>query len=64
MIKQIIVAECDICGSTQKAKAMSDYRNGTDYTLPTGWMQSAANSNFCICPRCWEKLSREDKGNA
>ena len=64
MIKQITVAECDICGATQKAKAVSDYRNGTDYTLPPGWMQSEANREFCICPECWKKLTKEDKGHA
>ena len=59
MIKQIIVAECDICGYTEKAKPET-FRNETNCRLPDGWMQSEANKQFCICPKCWKKLN--DKG--
>ena len=60
MIKQIIVAECDICGVTQKAKPVT-FRNETDFELPDGWMKSEANRQFCICPECWAKLTKEGK---
>lgn len=58
MIKQITVAECDICGTTQNAKLVT-WQNETNYTLPIGWVQSKANQQFCICPECWKKLTRE-----
>lgn len=60
MIKQITVAECDICGRTEKARPEM-FRNETNYKLPEGWMQSEANPQFCICPRCWCKLTKEDR---
>ena len=60
MIKQITVAECDICGYTEKAKPET-FRNETNYKLPDGWMVSEANRQFCICPRCWAKLTKEDR---
>ena len=59
MIKQITVAECDICGRTEKAKQVSGQYNETDYKLPEGWMVSEANRKFCICPECWKKLKKE-----
>lgn len=59
MIKQITVAECDICGTTQAAKPVQGQYNETDYKLPPGWMMSEANRQFCICPRCWAKLTKE-----
>lgn len=40
MIKQITVAECDICGRTEKA-IPETFRNETNYTLPEGWTASA-----------------------
>lgn len=60
MIKQITVAECDICGMTQEAKR-EIFRNESNYTLPPGWMQSEANRQFCICPECWRKLTRHER---
>lgn len=41
MIKQITVAERDICGRTEKARPET-FRNETDYKLPDGWMMSEA----------------------
>lgn len=59
MIRQVFVAECDICGITQKAKPET-FRNETSYTLPNGWMRSKANNQFIICPECWRKLTQEE----
>lgn len=59
MIKLIHVAECDICGVTQPAIA-----KGTQwdeyYEVPKGWQWSKTNSQFCICPECSKKLSKEE----
>jgi hypothetical protein len=60
VIKQITVAECDICGYTEKAKSEM-FRNEINHRLPEGWMMSEANRQFCICPRCWDKLTKEGK---
>ena len=59
MIKQIVVAECDICGVMQKAKLGRGQYNEDSYVLPDGWMRSEANSDFCICSECWKKLTKE-----
>ena len=58
MIKQVTIAECDICGTTQQAKPVQGQYNETDYQLPPGWMMSEANKKFCICPKCWKKMSQ------
>lgn len=59
MIKQITVAECDICGAMEKARVEGTQRD--EYNeVPKGWVRSATNNNFCICPKCWKKLN--DKG--
>ncbi len=58
MIKQITVAECDICGRTEKARPET-FRNETNYKLPEGWMMSEVNRQFCICPTCRKKLNEK-----
>ncbi len=56
MIKTITVAQCDVCGKTEPAKAISAQYNETDYVLPDGWKKSPTNDSFCICPCCKTKL--------
>ena len=51
MLKQITIAECDLCGRTEKAKAVSGRYNDREYTLPDGWSR-AHNKNFILCPEC------------
>lgn len=51
MIKQVWIAECDLCGHTEKAKAKSGRYNETDYTLPDGW-GVGHNKYFILCPEC------------
>lgn len=55
MIKQITVAECDVCGKTEKAKEVSGRYNETEYVIPEGWKQGR-NDKVSICPRCAAKL--------
>lgn len=52
MIKQMTVAECDICGIIQRAKGRNGQYNETDYTIPDGWIKGKGNPNMCICPDC------------
>lgn len=57
MIKQMWIAECDLCGHREKAKAeWSDY-NDIKHELPDGWSR-AYNDNFIICPECLAKIER------
>lgn len=63
MIKQITVAECDICGRTDKAKTRYGQYNETDYVLPDGWVKSPVNGKVCLCPMCWKAVQAR-KGNA
>lgn len=58
MLKQITMVECDVCGATEKAIKKFN-RNEEYYDLPSGWMHSDVNRNFCICPKCLEKLSKK-----
>lgn len=51
MLKQITIAECDTCGKTEPAKAVSGHYNDIDYTLPDGWSKGHNNS-FILCPEC------------
>ncbi len=52
MIKQIWIAECDICGKTEKAQIMlGRYYNDNEHTLPDGWIR-LKNKDICICPDC------------
>ncbi len=51
MLKQITIAECDLCGKTEKAKrALGEYYE-SGYTLPDGWSKGH-NNNFILCPEC------------
>ncbi len=59
MLKQITIAECDLCGKTEPAKAVSGRYNETDYTLPDGWGY-AHNKDFVLCPEC---LSARERAN-
>lgn len=51
MLKQIWIAECDLCGKTKRAKTVSGRYNETSYDLPYGWGY-AHNKNFTLCPEC------------
>ncbi len=51
MIRQIWIAECDLCGRMEAAKAKSGRYNENDYTLPDGWGYGH-NKNFTLCPEC------------
>lgn len=57
MIEQIMIAQCDICGVTQKAKPKPGQYNETEYTVPDGWVRSETNDKFCICAQCAKKLN-------
>jgi hypothetical protein len=56
MIKKITVAQCDICGKTEPAKATTVQYNETDYVLPDNWKWSETTKEFCICYECRKKL--------
>lgn len=61
MIKQITVAECDICGRIESAVWRYSQREDTGwYEEPEGWHRSPGNAEMILCPACWEKLN--DKG--
>ena len=51
MIRQIWIAECDLCGHREDAKAVSGRYNETNYTLPDGWGYGY-NKNFTLCHEC------------
>lgn len=57
MIKQIWIAQCDICGASQNAKHVLGRYNDSEYTLPDGWIYGN-NKNMAICSECAKKLNR------
>lgn len=56
MIKQITVAECDVCGKTEKAKQIPWQYNETEYVVPDGWKHGFGEMGICICAECAAKL--------
>ncbi len=58
MLKQIWIAECDLCGKTEKAKAKDGRYNETVYGLPDGWGYGH-NKNFIVCPECLAIVDRK-----
>ena len=59
MIKNLTVAECDVCGKMIRAKEVPGQYDATDYTLPDGWQWSPVNKDVCICRLCLEKLKNK-----
>ncbi len=59
MIRQIWIAECDLCGHREDAKAVSGRYNETDYTLPNGWGYGH-NKDFTLCPECLARKSARE----
>ena len=57
MIKQITIAECDLCGKTERAKSISGRDNETAYNLPDGWGYGH-NKDFILCPECLSARKR------
>ena len=58
MLKQIWIAECDLCGKTENAKRALGKYYETGYTLPDGWGYGH-NKNFIICPECLAIVDRK-----
>ena len=58
MLKQICVAECDICGKIKEAKTTLGQYNETEYLLPDGWESGKGNKAVCICTECLKLLSK------
>ena len=59
-IKQIWIAECDMCGKTERAHPKPGRYNETDYEPPLGWGHGA-NKDFIICPECRAASGKELK---
>lgn len=54
MLKQIWIAECDLCGRTEECNEGKGFYNDsfhTNYTLPDGWCHGH-NKDFLVCPEC------------
>lgn len=59
MIKQIWIAECDVCGKTAKARVGSGQYNEEVHNLPPDWHRGH-NKDFCLCPDCYKRLKEVD----
>ena len=51
MLKQIWIAECDLCGKTEEAKIIPGRYNEREVVIPKGW-SNAHNKEFILCPEC------------
>ncbi len=57
MLKQIWIAECDLCGKRVPARRTSGRNNEPEFVLPAGWTRGASNYSFTVCPECAEVVS-------
>lgn len=58
MIKQIWIAQCDLCGKTEPARMVSGRYNETEPTLPIGW-ERAYNKKVHFCPECAKLVDKK-----
>ncbi|MBQ8697390.1 MAG: hypothetical protein IJ521_00100 [Schwartzia sp.] len=58
MIKQVWVAQCDLCGKIENAKLVAGRYNETAPTLPEGWI-CGYNKDFHCCPECAKQIEKE-----
>ena len=56
-LKQIWVAQCDLCGRLEHAKNVPGRYNNTDYIVPDGW-DRGQNKDFVLCPECLSVIRR------
>jgi len=58
MIKQIWIAQCDVCGLIETARMVRGRYNDTEATLPVGWGHGH-NKDVHLCPECSKRAARE-----
>ena len=58
MIKQIWIAQCDICGFIERVRMVRGRYNDTEPTLPVGWGHGH-NKDVHLCPECSKRAARE-----
>ena len=61
MLKEIMMAECDLCGALEKPIRQQHIDAGESYALPDGWMRSCVNGQFCLCRECAQKFHAIDQ---
>ena len=58
MIKQIWVAQCDVCGKIENAKITLSQYNEEGYTLPDRWGYGRTK-DIHLCPECCKRMGKE-----
>ena len=58
MIKQIWIAQCDLCGKMENARITMGQYNEDTYTLPIGWSEGY-NKDVHLCPECSKRIAKE-----
>lgn len=58
MIKQIWVAQCDLCGKIENARMTSGRYNEQEATLPIGWSKGYNKDVHC-CPECSKRIAEK-----
>lgn len=56
LIKTMTVAVCDICGFTEKAKAVGSQYNEEIYGIPDQWGKGSTEGVH-LCPSCLKKFN-------
>ena len=51
MLKQMWIAECDLCGKVERAREITT-NNETRYILPSGWAWGISDIKCAVCPEC------------
>ena len=52
MLKQLWIAECDLCGNIERAKEIPTDNGETRYILPFGWAWGVSDIKCAVCPEC------------
>ncbi|MBR3623056.1 MAG: hypothetical protein IKN43_06895 [Selenomonadaceae bacterium] len=50
-LKQLWIAQCDLCGKIENARINTGQYNEVERTLPVGWGY-VHNKNMHLCPEC------------
>lgn len=58
MIKQIWIAQCDVCGKMENARIMMGRYNEEEHMLPIGW-GNGYTEDIHLCPECSKRMMKK-----
>ena len=58
MIKQMWIAQCDVCGKMENARTTMGQYNEDVHTLPIGWGYGYTE-DIHLCPECSKRMMKK-----